>query len=709
MKRKETKKIGLIIALLMLASAFAVGPITAVPQQQPDGHLVVMKLIYNPQSQTWGPTLDAKTGDVVQFKITITYYNDTAAFERHASEFIVKDTLSDGLQYLNTIEPAVPIPKIVGNIIYWNFTGDYNRSLYNLSSFDIRFNVTVTGCGDLYNNVNVTAKEHCSGADLFGDAGAVHVTVHTSLDVEKKVWDPDANQGRGDWVENLSYVTLGQKVRFQITSTYHGCGLMKCAFIWDVLPECLEYTDTLSITIAGVTIPPSDSINSLYPAIIKGGAGVTIIVCGQEVPITDVNKVIWDWRNRLFGLSDGQSVVIEFEANVTHYCDCPQQTLFANTANVYIWGCMVCDPCNYVHGSDTANITCCQPPPRFTKQVWDGRQQWVEETTAVVGDTVRFKLALTYHGNQASYTVKIVDQLPECLEYANNANREPSNVSTDKKTIWWNFTTELKDSDVLSIEFDALVTNTTECCAGINNATITLINCTDEGKRFDGMDSASVIGIQNQPPTPPSLEKATSGEVNQVLSFTVKSYDYNGDTVSYYIDWGDSTGTYLFGPYIQGMPVTTTHKWTGAGTYTVKAEAIDSHFAVSAWGNNITVTITGGVTPPPPQQGNNITITTYSIKFSGITATIKNNGTENNKTVNWTIKVEGKLFTRKDILTNSSKVLNAGQTADISGKSHAKLFPFGRVTVTITAEAGPYGSASVVKTGFMFGPFIRLN
>ena len=709
MKRKETKKIGLIIALLMLTSLFTAIPISA--QDTPSGHLIITKQIYNPQSQTWGLTLDAKTGDIIQFKITIMYYNDTEAFERHASEFIVKDMLPAGLQFLNTVEitnssiyPA-PSATVSGNNVYWNFTGLYNRSIYNLSSFDIRFNVSVIGCGDLVNIVNISAKEHCSGMDLFGEAQAT-VTVHTSLDVEKKVWDLDANQGRGGWVENLSYVTKGQKVRFQITSTYHGCGLMKCAFVWDVLPECLEYTDTVSIKIAGVTIPPSNLIDSSYPLIIPGGSGVTITICGHEIPVEGVNNVIWDWRNRDFALSDGKSVVIEYEANVTHYCDCPQGTLFANTANVYIWGCTICDPCNYVHGSDTANITCCQPPPRFTKQVMDGRQQWVEETTAVVGDTVRFKLALTYHGTQNEFTVRIVDQLPDCLEYADAATREPSNISIDKKTIWWNFTKWLNDTEVLSIEFNALVTNTTECCGGINNATITIRNCTNVEQTFT--DTASVIGIANTPPSRPVLNGPTSGQVGQQLTFTVGSDDLDGDQVSYFMDWGNSA--LISGYYPEGVLQSINHSWATAGTYHVRAYTIDVHGAASDWSfNTITVVITGGVTPPPPSQGENITITSVTVKSSGVTATIKNNGTENNKLVNWTIKVEGKLFTRKDVVTSGNVTINSTKTADVSGASHAKRFAFGRFTVTVTADAGPYGKATATKTGFMFGPFFRVK
>jgi len=306
----------------------------------------------------------------------------------------------------------------------------------------------------------------------------------------------------------------------------------------------------------------------------------------------------------------------------------------------------------------------------------------------------------TYYGDSLEDAdLVIMDTLPECLEYANDADPEPTNISSDNKTIWWNSTVDLNDSDVITIEFDALVVNTTECCEGINTAVLNLTICGEEHLVLE--DTAAVSGVENTPPTPPALESATSGNVGQELSFTVKSFDTDGDNVYYYIDWGDGNPTVWTGPYTQGVATIVKHKWTIAGTFTAKAKAKDSHGMESiSWGNSIIVTITGA---PPPATGKNLTIPTVSGRMT-ITATIKNNGTQNVNGINWSMAIEGKLiFTRKNTEANGTFNLTAGSTHDVTLKAK---FGIGRITLTVKASKPGYGSVEQDYTGFVIGPLV---
>lgn len=693
-----------LIALFMLLASFTaiLGSQSVLANGDTPPSIDVEKTVYDPETQTWVKSIDAHMTDIIYFNITYTYHNSTyQSLEHHLNETTVTDLLPSGLQYIN----ANPTPQsTIGNVIVWHLIG--YPDLLDGQSFTILLGAKVIDCVTSENYANVTGIEHCTGLKVYGESTAT-VYVPASLDVEKKVWNPDADNGQGAWVDELPYVIQTQNVLFQITSTYRGCGLMKCFVVWDELPgECLQYADNVTIKIAGRTISPNDPE---YPEIIVG-EGATIDICGHQEPVP-ANTVIWDWRNRIVGISDNQSVVIEFATHVTQYCECGAPVV--NTAHALFWGCMSCGPCSYLHDDDTVNVYCCPPPSRFTKQVLDG-QTWAEQTTAVVGDLVWFKLTFTYHGDDhVNSTIKILDQLPDCLGFTggygvfHSSDIQLVDSSGDTKTMWWNFTGNLTESQTISIQFSALVTNTTECCEGINTATIWVRNATGS-LVFESLDTASVIGIANTPPSRPVLNGPTSGKVNDVLTFTVGSDDLEGDQVYYILDWDTGIFFPVLGPFAEGVTRPISKAWTTAGTYHVRAKAKDTHNAESDWSfNTITVVITGGEQPP---QGDNITITLVTVKSSGVTATIKNNGTENGKLINWTITVEGKLFfTRKNVETIGNVTLNATKTADITGPSHAKRFPFGRFTITIVADAGVYGKATAIKTGFMLGPIVRVN
>jgi hypothetical protein len=108
----------------------------------------------------------------------------------------------------------------------------------------------------------------------------------------------------------------------------------------------------------------------------------------------------------------------------------------------------------------------------------------------------------------------------------------------------------------------------------------------------NGVDagSAYVFDWTNQAPTAPTITGPANGIVGTSYTYTFTSTDPDGDQVSYYVEWGDTTNTGWFGPFSSGAPQTKSHTWTSQGTYTIKAKAKDVHGAESAF-NTYSVTI----------------------------------------------------------------------------------------------------------------------
>ena len=455
-RQKEMKRktgLSLMLALLMILSTIVV----VTPSGASSEIFVVEKQVSN--GEGWHDSIHAVYGDVVQFKITITYNGEDCV-----KNIVATDTLPPCLEYVETLEPEDIEPIMNGNVLVWDLGETY---LEQYCSTDIIFEAKVVGIGENINTVNVTAVECCPDHNIYGVATAT-VIVDPSVDVEKKVWDPDTKA----WADELGWVIKGQNVRFQITSTYHGNISMKCMLVEDYLPGCcLEYANNVYIEIAGEEINENDA---RYP----------------DIKVID-NTVQFDWKNVKFYLENGESVVIEFDAKVINYCE----RTVENWACAFLWGCYLCNPDNHVCDWDSATIQCFPHDLIFEKKVWDEeKQEWTEETFAYVGETVRFKIELVYYGNYNLTNVKIIDYLPkDILVYANEANIKPSNVSEDGKTIWWNLTKAVEDGVPLIIEFDALVIGSTgNCsCCGTNKATYTAI----ENKTqipYEGEDLAEI-------------------------------------------------------------------------------------------------------------------------------------------------------------------------------------------------------------------------
>lgn len=460
---------------MIMSTLLTIAPSIAADEETPT--FCVEKQVYN--GEGWSDLVHAVYGDIVQFKITMTYYGEYCV-----ESIVATDNLPPCLEYVQTLEPEDIEPITNGNVIAWDLGETY---LEPYCSTDIIFEAKVIGIGENVNSVNVTAKECCPTHDVYAVDTAT-VIVDPSVDVEKRVWDSDSEA----WVDELDGVIKNRNVRFQITSTYHGNISMKCMLVKDCLPMCcFEYANKVSINIAGEEISENDA---RYP------------------DITADDEIWFDWRNAEFYLQDGETVVIEFNAKVINYCE---ETV-TNWAWVFLWGCYTCDPDNYVFNWDSAIIHCYPHDPIFQKTVWDG-QQWTEKANVYVNDIIKYKIDLIYYGIDNLTDIKIMDELPCVLEHVdenatlgvlhnNTGQGQISSIETkisgDKKTAWWNLTDELEDSGMLSIVFNVLVTGETGDCeeCGINTASYTAYSM---GYDYSGSDTAKIYST-DRPPVPPT-------------------------------------------------------------------------------------------------------------------------------------------------------------------------------------------------------------
>jgi len=111
---------------------------------------------------------------------------------------------------------------------------------------------------------------------------------------------------------------------------------------------------------------------------------------------------------------------------------------------------------------------------------------------------------------------------------------------------------------------------------------------------YDQFDTMSVGPIWNfttedkvnKAPIRPTITGTKGIHVpNRDYDYDFVTTDPDGDDVLYYIDWGDGTFIYWFGPFLSGENVTRTHSWPPiTKLYEIQVKAKDIYGAESDWG-----------------------------------------------------------------------------------------------------------------------------
>lgn len=108
--------------------------------------------------------------------------------------------------------------------------------------------------------------------------------------------------------------------------------------------------------------------------------------------------------------------------------------------------------------------------------------------------------------------------------------------------------------------------------------------------------------VYNLPPDKPNVVGKISGKPETSYEYKFTAVDPEGDSISYYVDWGDGNITTWTDFQISNTPYTESHSWSNEGVFTVKSKSKDSFGAESGWS-------TFEVKMPKTKQINSILLT----------------------------------------------------------------------------------------------------
>ena len=137
-------------------------------------------------------------------------------------------------------------------------------------------------------------------------------------------------------------------------------------------------------------------------------------------------------------------------------------------------------------------------------------------------------------------------------------------------------------------------------------------------------------------------------------SYTTSATDPDKDQVKYTFDWGDGTknDTNLVN---SGTKSSSTHAWSAAGTYTVKANATDSKGAISGYSGDLSVTISPNGVPGTPSVPSGTVAGKIKKSYSYTTSATDPDGDKLKYTFDWG---DGK--------TSVTSLVNSGTSASSS-------------------------------------------
>ncbi len=199
----------------------------------------------------------------------------------------------------------------------------------------------------------------------------------------------------------------------------------------------------------------------------------------------------------------------------------------------------------------------------------------------------------------------------------------------------------------------------------------------------------------SDPPNQPIISGPSTGMTWVEYEYNVTTTDPNGDNVYYLIDWGDGTSSGLIGPYESGEEATTTHTWTSAGYYDIKAKAQDVYKAYSDWSEPFTITIIEGAFPE---------IQSMNGGLFKVSSKIKNIGVLDATNVSWKITLDGGAFIGKET-EGSFPNIPAGEDVTIKTKF---ILGFGPTQVTVQAWIADGPSDIVNQVGYVLLFFIKI-
>ena len=220
------------------------------------------------------------------------------------------------------------------------------------------------------------------------------------------------------------------------------------------------------------------------------------------------------------------------------------------------------------------------------------------------------------------------------------------------------------------------------------------------------MISVIHVGIGNivaaqAPAVPDQPWGETEAELNELVAFNITTVNATDDhDVMYEFDWGDNLTTSWLGPYPSGTSglVEVSHQWQEAGTFQVKARAMDNVTQeISNWSKPLNVTI--------GHSGPKFTIGEIIGGF-GLSAEIVNN-LASSKYVDYKVEIAGGQLTgfHTNQRYNGTVFIPSGGIGVVTVPT---FFALGRTKITVTAEAAGEKAAEKVQHAFVFFFYVMM-
>jgi len=399
--------------------------------------IFVEKLVWNGVSYV--ESTEVNEGDIVQFNVEI--YNPYDNYEIHWSGTIF-DQLPCNLRYINHSVSGLPLEydhppddpeyyDIFSNIVLWQVDRESPILPHQYLNFTYQALAVCCGSNYLENILTVSPSELinvCDPSDIINNNGSLDVSDSASVKViceEPSIEIIKNVNNDGLWMDSTT-VYEGEDVEFRLIIHNNGLVNLTSIQVIDTLPSILTYNYDANIT---------------------------------PVSAND-HQIIWEFSD----LEIDESIEITFSAHAD---------AVGEVDNI----CVV-NTCQDVSDSDEAHIIV--SGMIVEKKVWSKQSlSWVDEIDVSVGEIIRFRITVYYIGNGSYtlYNIRIRDELPECLDYENNANPTETAISNDGRIIWWNLSANVPAGGQISVEFDALVTETSGCGPCVNVANVSANEC----------------------------------------------------------------------------------------------------------------------------------------------------------------------------------------------------------------------------------------
>jgi hypothetical protein len=104
--------------------------------------------------------------------------------------------------------------------------------------------------------------------------------------------------------------------------------------------------------------------------------------------------------------------------------------------------------------------------------------------------------------------------------------------------------------------------------------------------------SACLVKASDYPQIPQAPSGPTEGETGVQYSYSATTTDPEEDSLFFWFDWGDGTGTGWLGPYCSGDTCTASKAWVNPGEFRLKVKAKDVNEYQSDWSETLNVIIT---------------------------------------------------------------------------------------------------------------------